>query len=137
MSVRAANRGPQPGKDFMTTHARVVFTVEEADKTLPLVRSIVGDVSEKWDELVQAREEYGNSSPEHDRIMRDLAEFIQELKTIGCHLQDFEQGLVEFPTEIEGEDAVLSWKLGEDSVTHRVVRKGEASKRVPLVDGSD
>jgi hypothetical protein len=121
----------------MTTHAKVVFTVEDADKTLPLVRSIVGDVSDKWQELVKVREEYGNSSPEHDRIMRELAEYIQELKTIGCHLQDFEEGLVEFPSSIDGEEAILSWKLGEEKVAHRLVRRGETLRRVPLETGDD
>jgi hypothetical protein len=121
----------------MTTHAKVVFTVEDADKTLPLVRSIVGDVSDKWQELGKVREEYGNSSPEHDRIMRELAEYIQELKTIGCHLQDFEEGLVEFPSSIDGEEAILSWKLGEEKVAHRLVRRGETLRRVPLETGDD
>ncbi len=118
----------------MTTHTKVVFSVEEADKTLPLVRSIVGDVADRWKELVQVREEYGNSSPEHDRIMRELAEYIQELKTIGCHLHDFESGMVEFPSVIDGEETILSWLLGEESVSHRLVRQGETTKRLPLAD---
>ena len=116
----------------MTTHAKILFTVEDADRSLPLVRSIVEDVSAKWQELVHVREEYGNSSPEHDRIMRELAEYIQELKVIGCHLQDFEAGLVEFPTKIDGKDALLSWKLGEERVLYRLVRRGQTARRVPL-----
>jgi hypothetical protein len=119
----------------MTTRSKTVFTVEEANRTLPLVRSIVGDVAERWCELVKVREEYGNSSPEHDRIMRELAECIQELKVIGCHLKDFENGLVDFPAVIEGREVALSWKLGEDAVTHMIVGEGEAADRVPLPGG--
>jgi hypothetical protein len=96
--------------------SRVVFTVEEANRTLPLLRSIVSDVANKWQELVQVREEYGNSSPEHDRIMRELSDYVQELKTIGCHLRDFEQGVVEFPSLSGGTEIRLRWKLGEESV---------------------
>ena len=121
----------------MTTHSRTLFSVEEADRTLPLVSSIVGDVAEKWKELVEVREEYGNSSPEHDRIMRELAEYIQELKTIGCHLQDFEQGHVEFPATIDGEEVTLSWKLGEGSVGHVLRPDGHGLKREPLAGGAE
>lgn len=113
----------------MALKSRISFSVEEANKTLPLVRSIVSDVAERWKELIQVREEYGNSSPEHDRIMRELAEFIQELKEIGCHLRDFEQGLVDFPTVIDGEEVSLSWKLGEEEVSHLSREEGH---REPL-----
>ena len=100
----------------MAILSRVVFTVDEANRTLPLLRSIVSDVANKWQELVQVREEYGNSSPEHDRIMRELSEYVQELKTIGCHLRDFEKGIVEFPSLVDGNEIRLRWKLGEESV---------------------
>jgi hypothetical protein len=96
--------------------SRIVFTVEEANRTLPLLRSIVSDVANKWQELVQVREEYGNSSPEHDRIMRELSEYVQELKTIGCHLRDFESGIVEFPSLAGDQEIRLRWKLGEETV---------------------
>ena len=116
----------------MTVQSKIVFTVEEANRTLPLVRSIVGDVAERWSDLVKVREEYGNSSPEHDRILRELADYIQELKVIGCHLKDFEQGLVEFPAMIDGEDVSLSWKLGEEDVRHMIRGDGESARRIPL-----
>lgn len=100
----------------MAILSRVAFTVDEANRTLPLLRSIVGDVADKWRELIRVREEYGNSSPEHDRIMRELSEYVQELKTIGCHLQDFEAGIVEFPGFADGREIRLAWSLGEESV---------------------
>jgi hypothetical protein len=109
-----------------------MFTLDEANRTLPLVRSIVGDVAERWGELVRVREEYGNSSPEHDRIMRELAEYIQELKAIGCHLKDFEHGLVDFPAVVDGREVQLSWKLGEAEITHMITGEGDSASRVPL-----
>jgi len=116
----------------MAAQSKITFTVEEANKTLPLVRSIVGDVAERWSDLVKVREEYGNSSPEHDRILRELAEYIQELKVIGCHLKDFEKGLVDFPALIGGEEVLLSWQLGEDAVRHMIEGDGDSSRRVPI-----
>lgn len=116
----------------MAALSRTVFTIENANRTLPLVRSIVSDVAERWKDLVRVRNEYGNSSPEHDQIMRELAEYIQELKEIGCHLKDFEHGLVDFPAVIDGKEILLSWQLGEDEVTHMLLGEGDDADRVPL-----
>lgn len=101
----------------MVTRARNVFTLEEADKSLPLVRSIVSDVAALWKDLLKAREHFGNSSPEHDRLLRELAENIQELHEIGCHLRDFETGWVDFPAVREGQGRPLTWRLGEEHVS--------------------
>jgi hypothetical protein len=116
----------------MTAMSKTVFTIEDANRTLPLVRSIVSDVADRWKDLVKVRDEYGNSSPEHDQIMRELAEYIQELKEIGCHLKDFERGLVDFPAIVDNNEVLLSWKLGEDEITHIAVGEGDSADRAPL-----
>lgn len=108
----------------MVTRARNAFTVEEANRSLPLVRSIVADVASLWKDLVKAREHFGNSSPEHDRILRELAENIQELHEIGCHVRDFESGCVDFPTVVAGKERALTWRLGEDHVSARTEPPG-------------
>ncbi len=101
----------------MVTRARNAFTLEEANRSLPLVRSIVADVAGLWKDLLKAREHFGNSSPEHDRILRELAENIQELHEIGCHVRDFETGSVDFPAVVAGRERALTWRLGEDHVS--------------------
>ncbi len=116
----------------MTAMSKTVFTIEDANRTLPLVRSIVSDVADRWKDLVKVRDEYGNSSPEHDQIMRELAEYIQELKEIGCHLKDFETGLVDFPAIVDGDEVLLSWKLGEPEITHMSLGEGNNTDRVTL-----
>lgn len=103
----------------MITRGRTMFTVEEANRSLPLVRSIVSDVASLWADLMKVRDDYGNSSPDHDRILRELAEFIQELHEIGCHLKDFEAGVVDFPAAVAGKDTPLTWRLGEPEVKIR------------------
>lgn len=118
----------------MAAYSKTTFSIDEANRTLPLVRSIVSDVADRWCDLVKVRNEYGNSSPEHDRIMRELAEYIQELKEIGCHLKDFEHGLVDFPALIEGEEVLLSWRLGEDEISFMSRGEGDEAERVPLPD---
>jgi hypothetical protein len=116
----------------------VVFTIEDANRSLPLVRSIVSDVAGLWRDLVKVREDYGNSSPEHDRIMRELAEYIQELSEIGCHLRDFEDGIVDFPTYLHGHETSLTWRLGEEQVSteSHAATNGEALS-IPGLDAAD
>jgi hypothetical protein len=122
----------------MVTRGRVVFTTEDANRSLPLVRSIVSDVADLWRDLMKARDEYGNSSPEHDRIMRELAEFIQELQEIGCHLRDFENGIVDFPALVQGQETAISWRLGEEHVSAGgTSSNGHEALTVPGLDGSD
>jgi len=116
----------------MSAMSKTVFTIDDANRTLPLVRSIVADVADRWKDLVRVRNEYGNSSPEHDQIMRELAEYIQELKEIGCHLKDFEHGLVNFPSVLDGNEILLSWKLGESEITHMSSSDGDDAERIRL-----
>lgn len=109
----------------MVGRGRAGFTIEEANRSLPLVRSIVTDVAALWRDLLKAREDYGNSSPEHDRLLRELSENIQELHGIGCHLRDFEAGLVDFPGARDAHGYVLTWRLGEEQVTRSAFARGE------------
>jgi hypothetical protein len=122
----------------MIARGRALFTLEEANRSLPLVRSIVSDVATLWCDLMKVRDDYGNSSPDHDRILRELAEYIQELHGIGCHLRDFEAGLVDFGAPGQGAEAPLTWRLGEPSVTLRSRESERADEfAVPGVESED
>lgn len=122
----------------MVTRGRVVFTIEEANRSLPLVRSIVSDVAGLWRDLLKVREDYGNSSPEHDRIMRELAEYIQELHEIGCHLRDFEDGLVDFPAFLRGHETTITWRLGQEQVsTGPHAHEPDEAISIPGLDAAD
>lgn len=115
------------------------FTVEQANQHLPLVRAIVTDivrqfreVSERKERLAQIRRAHGASdrasesyySEELSQVEEDLEKdiavltgFIQELAKLGLELKDFERGLVDFPSRMDGRDVFLCWHLGEDEVS--------------------
>lgn len=106
------------------------FTVEEANRTLPLVRRVVGDIVSTHRRLVGLAEEYralaadmGANSVrrvEKERELSDLSEtvnaFIAELTGIGVLFKGFEIGLVDFYATLDGRPVFLCWKLGEESV---------------------
>lgn len=102
------------------------FTPEEANRTLPLVRSIVSDILRigsqlrtRITELMKAGEDPRND--EHCMAFSDtLKELHAELEELGCEYKDwnFNIGLVDFPAIIEGREVLLCWRSDEDSITH-------------------
>ena len=111
------------------------FTLAEANRTLPLVKRIVQDITAlhpAWRELVDryeliaaaARPEWGES-PEQlalkaqiDAAAQKINGFLQELEQIGCEFKGFDEGLVDFHGKLEDHEILWCWKLGEDRITH-------------------
>jgi hypothetical protein len=112
-----------------------VFTVERANRALPLVRRIVQDIvaeHPRWKDLVAryelaaagARAEWGES-PEQLELRREIDVialringYVDELAEVGCLLKGFEHGLIDFYGLHEGRLVFLCWRLGEDAVRH-------------------
>lgn len=112
-----------------------LFTLREAEATLPLVRRIVTDVLQahrRWRELVTQYEllaaplTAGNAEPAEVRAVREAADgeahrinaFLTEMSEIGCMFKGFEAGLVDFYALREDRLVFLCWKLGEDHIGH-------------------
>lgn len=111
-----------------------IFTIEQANRMLPLVRRIVEDIVQdyaRWREQVGVLEvvaagRLGDSPPneaekvEQDaqRLAADIERYVSELKELGVDFKGFDEGLVDFPAELDGRRVYLCWKLGEDAVAH-------------------
>ena len=121
------------------------FTLSEANRSLPLVKRIVGDIVkahalamklqhelERQATAVAASKQTGQAglaalqqSPQNatmqqqlDTCMAKLEDFVDELSEIGCELKDYQMGLIDFVGRHEGRDVYLCWKLGEETITH-------------------
>lgn len=116
------------------------FTLDEANRRLPLVRAIIedivvlfNDVHERRERLLKVRQtSRGNSQNEQspyeeelDQIERELEkdiqkldDYVQELRDLGVELKDYSTGLVDFPTMIDGREAYLCWKRGEEEIAY-------------------
>lgn len=90
-----------------------IFTIEEAEQTLPLVRSIVEDILATGGSL--KRDPTTATSEEEQQQLQDL---IFELQEMGCFYKDwnFELGLVDFPAMVEGEIVFLCWRSDEPAL---------------------
>ena len=111
------------------------FTAAEANRTLPLVRRIVDDITmlyPEWRELVnqyelvaaQAKAEWGESTEQIalrlriEDIARRITAYLAELETVGCVFKGFQEGLVDFYGKLDGRDVFWCWKQGEERIEH-------------------
>lgn len=105
-----------------------LFDVEEADRMLPLVRSIVRGMIEDWETRRDAIERLEALPPDRrheagqplhaevDALTEKLVEAAEELADLGVEFKGIEEGLVDFPARRDGELVYLCWKYGEDRV---------------------
>jgi hypothetical protein len=126
-----------------------LFTVREAEATLPLVRRVVGDLLQaypRWKELVARYElltaplkaDEGESSEILDlrdqaaREAKRINDFLLELEEIGCVFKGFEAGLVDFYALKEDRLVFLCWRMGEPNITqwHEVDSGFEGRQRI-------
>jgi hypothetical protein len=112
-----------------------LFTVREAEATLPLVRRVVRDLLQaypRWKELVARYELLSaplraeEGEPAEIRAVRDEAAhvaeringFLLELEEVGCVFKGFEAGLVDFYALKDDRLVFLCWRMGEEHITH-------------------
>ncbi|MFI5457000.1 MAG: DUF2203 domain-containing protein [Isosphaerales bacterium] len=115
---------------------RKYFTAEEANKALPLVRMIVGDIvrqdrvvedlQQRLSMLTKERrrpandlyaEELAQSQAELDAEEVKLRTYIDELKRLGVELKGSD-GLCDFYSLRDGREVFLCWRLGEPEVSY-------------------
>jgi hypothetical protein len=106
------------------------FTVEQANRTLPLVRKIVEDIvsqHRRWRDTILELDLASSSGhpdlAQMERLERDAAllsreleGYQRELDSLGIQLKDPRLGLVDFPSELAGRTVLLCWRLGEAEV---------------------
>jgi len=113
---------------------RTRFSVEDANRTLPLVRRIVSDAVRdywRWQEKVREYEEVAANrlvnqpNEDADRLEReaqqiasDIDGYMAEIRELGVEMKGFDTGLVDFPAEMDGRPVLLCWQLGEESVQY-------------------
>lgn len=127
------------------------FSVDEANATLPLVRQIVRDVVQLSRATEDRRQRlsqltYGRDMSSGDPYEDELAQvesdlehdskllvgYAQELRSIGVELKAPLEGLVDFPTIVDGELAYLCWKYGEPEVQYWHTIGGGFAGRRPI-----
>jgi hypothetical protein len=111
------------------------FTVESANAALPLVRAIVQDLADLSREVMERRDrvsflmaargdratdlyadELSQIEEELEKDGQRLHEYVAELRALGVEPKNGPEGLVDFPSLMDGRLVYLCWKLGEPEV---------------------
>ena len=125
-----------------------VFTVEEANALIPrmeiLVRGLqveadalrarIRDLARRHDSSIAAMplSELIELYPELKANAARMAETAGQVESLGCFLKDIDQGLVDFPYEIEDDVVFLCWQSGERQIIAWHTIDSGISDRPPL-----
>lgn len=132
-----------------------LFTIEQANATLPLVRAITTDLATLARDVLERRHRLatltsGRDLKEGDPYAEELRQmeldlekdaarlqgYVQELHDLGVEPKGAVEGLIDFPAMIEGRVVFLCWKLGEPEVLHWHEIETGFSGRQSLAAGS-
>jgi hypothetical protein len=131
---------------------RKYFTIEEANKALPLVRVIVNDIvsqerivnelrqrltdvmSDRWRPSGDHySEELAQSQAEMAAQEEKLGAFIDELTQLGVELKNPADGLCDFYSLRDGREVYLCWRLDEPEVLYWHELDAGFAGRQPLI----
>ena len=122
------------------------YTLDDAIELLPAVRDVVEKVQQIWltagaerrafQALQTSRKTPIEISLAHQSLVAalwDVQPLVAWLQSKDIVLRDPSTGLIDFPSQIEGEDAFLCWRLGEDEIRywHSTDEGFENRKRIP------
>ncbi len=125
-----------------------IYTIEELDHALPLVRIIVKDIMEGYRRLHDSLEALGlegeTRAPHPEEIIYDLPwdvrdlvdeirDYVAELGELGLYLLDPATGLVEAYGEQDSDIVYYSWKPGEEQVRFYHGLFGSHRERKPVL----
>ena len=127
-----------------TTQFAKLFTEPEANELIPrlevLVRKLQANAAQARARAAEAGpsadlEELSRSDPSMRAAMREMGKVAEEIQGLGCFLKDVDLGLVDFPSEVNGETVFLCWQYGEPHlVAWHPIDEGFGSRR-PLPGG--
>ncbi len=109
------------------------FSRHEAEQLLPMLQEFLKVAQEQKQAVDAAQVELtkaasrimvlGGSYPpylelvkkkkERDQASERIVETISRIQETGCVVKDIDEGLIDFPSIIEGQEALLCWKQGE------------------------
>jgi hypothetical protein len=132
-----------------------LFTIDQANAMLPLVRAITSDLARLARDVMERRhrlalltagrdlkpgdpysDELAHMEVELERDAVRLQEYVEELRDLGVEPKGAVEGLVDFPCELDGRIVFLCWRLGEPEVLYWHDLDSGFAGRQPLTAGS-
>ena len=116
-----------------------IIPIQDANRMLPLLRQIVLDIMSHWEQIIAKRtdleclEKEIQSSPGNLRgresrisdlkadlnyLIDKINTYIREVEDLGCFVEEFRRGIINFPSLFHGRKVFLCWKPDEAEVVH-------------------
>ena len=123
-----------------------LFTVEEANASLPAVIPLLEEMRGARAELEGARRALGRLTPKMrsngsatlatelegriDTLTRDIGAGLHRLSAMGVEVKDISRGLIDFPSLRDDRVVYLCWQLGEGEIEYwHEIEAGFAGRR--------
>jgi hypothetical protein len=114
------------------------FSRHEAEQLLPLIESFIKQAQEHKQAVDAAQVDLTNAASrimvlggsypsysdlarkkaERDKASARIVEAISKIQETGCLVKDIDEGLIDFPSMMEGQEVFLCWKLGENRIEY-------------------
>ena len=119
-----------------------LITIDDANRMLPLLRQIVKDIVTNWEQIIAKRTHLealekgpaGSEPTELDAREREaqvqilkgelnylidrINNYIREIEDLGCFVEEFKRGIINFPSMYSGRKVFLCWKPDEEAVCY-------------------
>lgn len=131
-----------------------LFTLQEAERTIPLVEQRLNQAIEakreaskisQQLEAVSTRIHFSGGADvnpgtilkqrhQKEEAIRQLREAVDSVQKMGCLIKDLDTGLIDFPAALNDREVYLCWKLGEPRIDFwHTVDDGFAGRQ-PILD---
>jgi hypothetical protein len=128
------------------------FTLSEAQTLLPVVEALLRKAQSARERASELEHEMQQLShriflsggmhvdvsvaarrrAERDKAVQETKDTLAEIDSIGVEVKDLEQGLLDFPSVMDGRSVLLCWKLGEPAIAHWHTEEEGFAGRKPL-----
>ncbi|MEM7236099.1 MAG: DUF2203 domain-containing protein [Planctomycetota bacterium] len=136
-----------------------IIGLDEANRMLPLLRSIVEDIMAHWEDIIAKRSELeclekgldpagGGEAPKNpdaaqrlkfelNYLIDKINHYIREVEELGCFVEEFKRGIVNFPSLHNGRKVFLCWQPSEPTIAHWHELDETFGDRVEIRDASE
>jgi hypothetical protein len=119
-----------------------IISIQDANRMLPLLRQIVLDIMTHWEQIIGKRTELeclekeiqaevpagrgrdkntlrmGDLKAELNYLIDKINNYIREVEELGCFVEEFRRGIINFPSLFHGRKVFLCWKPDETDVCY-------------------
>ena len=101
------------------------YTIEQANELLPHLAPTLMELRDKYDKAMEVQAVVADSAVTNggstkrrrwEQLLTRVQALMERLEGWDIQLRDIDTGLIDFPAIVDGREAYLCWRLGEERV---------------------